>query len=249
MERAIKALMANNLPPRFKFEDTYASIEVPTAYTQHLPTQQEIEDKFAEIEAEEEAIVIRESSAYVISKDDSVITSNLEVGTANLFVDTLTGNVGIGKTNPSYNLDVVGTANISSDLKVGTSSFYVNTSTSSVGIGKINPSYNLDVVGTIYASGNITAFSDARFKENIEPIDKALEKICSIGGYTYNKIGQTRRDTGVMAQELKDILPEAVHGTEDTGYSVAYGNLVGILIEAIKELNSKVEKLENKIYN
>ena len=100
MERAIKALMANNLPPRFKFKDTYASIEVPTAYTQHLPTQQEIEDKFTEIEAEEEAIVVRESSATIISKDDSLITSNLEVGTANLFVDTLTGNVGIGTTNP-----------------------------------------------------------------------------------------------------------------------------------------------------
>ena len=213
MERAIKALMANNLPPRFKFTDDYSSIssiQVPTEYQQHLPTQSALQEKFEEIEAEEEAVVARESNAFVISKVDSLITSNLEIGTANLFVDTLTGNVGIGTTTVDY---------------------------------------SLHVVGSIYSTQNITAFSDERMKENITPIDNALEKVCSIGGYTYNKVDEPQRNAGVLAQEVMKVFPEVVHGSEDTNYSVAYGNLVSLLIEAIKELNSKVEKLENKIYN
>ena len=213
MERAIKALMANNLPPRFKFTDDYSSIssiQVPTEYQQHLPTQSALQEKFEEIEAEEEAVVARESNAFVISKVDSLITSNLEVGTANLFVDTLTGNVGIGTTTVDY---------------------------------------SLHVVGSIYSTQNITAFSDERMKENITPINNALEKVCSIGGYTYNKVDEPQRNAGVLAQEVMKVFPEVVHGSEDTNYSVAYGNLVSLLIEAIKELNSKVEKLENKIYN
>jgi len=108
MERVIRSLMGDNLPPRFKFKDTYASIEMPTAYTQHLPTQQEIEDKFGELETQEEAVEAVAAEATVISKFDSVITSNLEVGTSNLFVDTVSGRVGIGKTNPSSTLDIVG---------------------------------------------------------------------------------------------------------------------------------------------
>ena len=96
MERTMRALMGNNLPPRFKFKDTYDSIEVPAAYQQHLPTQAEIEAKFEELEVQEEAMENAATDATVIAKTDSVITSNLEVGTANLFVDTETGTVGIG---------------------------------------------------------------------------------------------------------------------------------------------------------
>jgi hypothetical protein len=106
MERAIRSLMGANLPPRFKFKDTYASIEVPTAYTQHLPTQQEIEDKFDELETQEEAVEAAATEATVISKVDAVITSNLEVGTSNLFVDTETGRVGMGTTSPQEKLHV-----------------------------------------------------------------------------------------------------------------------------------------------
>ena len=96
MERTMRALMGNNLPPRFKFKDTYDSIEVPTAYEQYLPTQAEIDTKFEELELQEEAVENAAIDATVISKTDSVIISNLEVGTANLFVDTETSTVGIG---------------------------------------------------------------------------------------------------------------------------------------------------------
>ena len=123
------------------------------------------------------------------------------------------------------------------------------TSDGTIGIGLTNPTstYKLHVSGQIYATDDISAFSDERMKENVIPIDKALEKVCSIGGYTYNKIDESRRSAGVLAQEVAKVLPEVVYGSEDTNYSVAYGNMVSLLIEAIKELNHKLVKLENKI--
>jgi hypothetical protein len=107
MERAMRALMGNNLPPRFKFKDTYDSIEVPTAYQQHLPSQATLEAKFDELIAEEEVV-----APTTEIKADMVVSSNLEVGTSNLFVDTETGNVGIGTDSPAYTLDVHGTSNV-----------------------------------------------------------------------------------------------------------------------------------------
>ena len=103
MERAMRALMGNNLPPRFKFKDTYDSIEVPTSYQQYLPSQATLEAKFDELIAEEEDV-----ATTTEIKADMSVSSNLEVGTSNLFVNTQTGRVGIGKTNPSVALDIVG---------------------------------------------------------------------------------------------------------------------------------------------
>ena len=201
MERTLRALMGNNIPTRFKFRDTYDSIEVPTASQQHLPTQEEIETKFAELEVEEEAVIAREASnVTVISKTDSAITSNLEVGTSNLFVDTQTGRVGVGTTTPSY---------------------------------------PLHVIGNIYGTGNITAYSDKRAKSDIVKIENALDKIDQLNGYTYTM--NDERYTGLIAQEVLPVLPEAVVGSEETSYAIAYGNMMGLVIEAIKELRKRTE--------
>jgi len=97
----------------------------------------------------------------------------------------------------------------------------------------------------ILAAGSITAFSDARIKTNITKIDNALEKVDQLNGYTYDRTDQvTSRQTGVIAQEVLKVLPEAVTGSEDTQYAVAYGNMVGLLIEAIKELKAEIEELK-----
>jgi len=91
--------------------------------------------------------------------------------------------------------------------------------------------------GDYTAAGDVTAFSDRRLKTEIKPIESALEKVKKLSGYTYIKDG--RRSTGVVAQEVLEVLPEVVHGGEETMYSVAYGNMVGLLIEAIKELSER----------
>lgn len=100
--------------------------------------------------------------------------------------------------------------------------------------------------GSINADGDITAFSDKRLKEDINPIENALEKVSELNGYTYKKIGQDKRLTGLIAQELQEVLPEAVHENEDGMLSVAYGNVVGLLVEAIKELQAEVAELKQE---
>ena len=110
--------------------------------------------------------------------------------------------------------------------------------------GAISATTTISAGGGITAQGDVTAFSDIALKKNVQVIDQALDKVSNLGGYVFNRIGDdTRRYTGVMAQEVKSVLPEAVHG-EDGNYSVAYGNMVGLLVEAIKELKAEVEELK-----
>jgi hypothetical protein len=94
---------------------------------------------------------------------------------------------------------------------------------------------------SITASGDITAFSDMRIKHDIETIEGALAKVSDMRG-VYYKRNNGEAGTGVIAQEVENILPEVVKDGEYK--SVAYGNMVGILIEAIKELKAEVEKLK-----
>jgi hypothetical protein len=117
-----------------------------------------------------------------------------------------------------------------------------------VGINTPSPGYNLDVGGTIRATGDIIAYSDSNIKTNLVLIDNALEKVTQINGYTYQRtdldeINNTIRRAGVIAQEVEKILPEVVHTEENGMKSVAYGNMIALLIESTKELNTKVNKI------
>jgi hypothetical protein len=94
--------------------------------------------------------------------------------------------------------------------------------------------------GDFTAVGNITAYSDERLKSNIRTIDNALDKVLQMRGVYYDKDGIT--STGVVAQEIEKIFPEVVQDGEFK--SVAYGNIVGVLIEAIKELKQEIDMLK-----
>ena len=173
------------------------------------------------------------------------MSSNLEVGTANLFVDTQTSRVGVGTREPEATLHVEGNVYASSNLEVGTANLFVDTSTSNVGIGTSTPGYTLDVQGDLNVSGTTTNVSDKRLKSNVHVIENALEKVGKLSGYTFTM--NNKQNAGVIAQEVLEVLPEVVGGSEETTYSVAYGNMASLFIEAIKELERKVETLENRI--
>ncbi len=98
--------------------------------------------------------------------------------------------------------------------------------------------------GTFTATGDIVAYSDMTLKENVNPITDALEKVTGLNGITFNRIGEERVSTGLSAQDVKAVLPEAVHTNEEGLHAVAYGNIVGLLVEAIKELKDEVAQLK-----
>jgi|694.fasta_scaffold32172_4 hypothetical protein len=107
----------------------------------------------------------------------------------------------------------------------------------------------LSTAGNLTATGNVTAYSDARLKTNVQTIENSLDKTLKLRGVSYERDG--KKNIGVIAQEIREILPEVVYENDDEQktLSVSYGNVVGLLIEAIKELNAKVEDLQNQLAN
>jgi len=113
-----------------------------------------------------------------------------------------------------------------------------------VGIGITNPGHTLHVVGAIFATGDITAFSDQRYKQNIIRLDRSLDAIRSLSGYSYTREDYRpgERQIGLLAQEVKAVLPEAVSydSIHDT-YSVNYNCLMAPVVESIKELYDQIQ--------
>jgi hypothetical protein len=117
----------------------------------------------------------------------------------------------------------------------------------------------------IYTVGSVTANSDARLKTDIETIPNAMSKVSALTGITYKRTDLSEPDsatgnqydvrhTGILAQDLLTVLPEAVEGAvngqqpEDGSYlSVAYGNMAGLFIEALKEQQATIEALTQRI--
>jgi hypothetical protein len=104
----------------------------------------------------------------------------------------------------------------------------------------------LNVTGAITATGDITSTSDERVKCNITAICGAIQIVNNLCGRVFIK--DNREQVGVIAQEVEKVLPQVVfeHSNNDLK-SVSYGNIVGVLIEAIKEQNKRIDKLENII--
>ena len=158
-----------------------------------------------------------------------------------------------GTTNLRFaNFDCTATfnsnANVCGNLTVGGTSTLSGGATMCDNTGICG---NLDVCGTINATGDITAFftSDKRLKNNIIKIDNSNNVINSLNGYTYDwdeKSGKTGEGVGVIAQEVKELIPSAVRENEDGYLSVDYLKLIPYLIEEVKSLNNRIKTLEGK---
>jgi hypothetical protein len=109
--------------------------------------------------------------------------------------------------------------------------------------GSYTGDFNVD--GNIIATQDVTAYSDARLKRNVETISNAVDLVNCLRGVNFEKDG--RHSTGVIAQEVEEFLPEVVHTDAEGMKSVAYGNIAGLLIEAIKEQQQTIENLQKQI--
>ena len=131
-------------------------------------------------------------------------------------------------------------ANVRSMINVadGATSYTSNQATntsSNVTFGTINCS-------SLTATGNVTAFSDATLKTEIHTINEALGIVGKLRGVTYKWLSNGEADIGVIAQEVQEVVPEVVKETVDGLKTVDYGRLVSVLINAVNELNEKLDK-------
>jgi hypothetical protein len=197
-------------------------------------------------------------------------------GTSNDHMYIITSNLGIGISTPLtkvhiQNDDQVGTLNIRqmntscNIVDINTDNFII-THSGNVGIGTSVPQAKMHIIGStkfesplfdvtgdtifrnnVTVKGNVVNDSDYRIKTDVRVIENALSKIKKISGYTFIKNGVSQRETGVIAQEINEVLPEAVYEHTDGLLGVAYGNLIGLLIEGIKELSDKLDDIHLKI--
>ena len=123
---------------------------------------------------------------------------------------------------------------------------FIDPSNSNIGVGNTSPSQKLHVTGSILASSDVVAFSDKKLKENIKTLDGS--KVYDMRGVSFTRKDTGKDSSGVIAQEIQKIAPELVADNNGT-LSVAYGNLTGYLIEAVKELKTEVEQLKKQIKN
>ena len=189
------------------------------------------------------------------------------------------GKVGIGTTSPGYTLDVNGGTGTMTRITSGGSSTYLaikNTSnTGYIGVDSNNLEFyptgskaaTLQSNGNLFIAGTLSqsySFSDVRLKENIENITDAINKVKQLQGITYTFKDKGTQGTGLIAQQLEKVLPQAVYEPEpqidrdpitgevrgetpETYKAIHYGNTVGLLVEAIKELSTKLEAAETRI--
>lgn len=152
---------------------------------------------------------------------------------------TITGNVSI----------LNGTTQM--QLSLGSSGAYIYGNATTYGIYSTLGTMAFNIAnGNLTVSGNVTAYSDARIKTEISTLKDALDKVTRMRGVTYRRTDSGEKNIGVIAQEVNDVLPEVIKtvGDEnDPTYTVAYGNMAALFIEAIKELDARITAIERKL--
>ncbi len=179
------------------------------------------------------------------------------VGINNLFLGSLAGGTnsgGSGNVFLGYHAGYNETG--SNKLYIANSEvdppiIYGDFSSKRVGIGTTTPGYTLDVYGSVAGQGGFTSLSDKRFKKDIQPITGALSKVMALQGITFNWDRTTnpqlnvddKNHIGFSAQDIEKVLPQVVNTATDIMQtkSVAYGDVVPVLVEAIKEQQQQIE--------
>jgi len=218
-----------------------------------------------------------EDQAWVIGGTERMrIDSSGDVG---IGTSSPSYNLHVSKSSDSVNVMFEGgaTAGNNSTLRIaiqnttGTSGIYFADS-DQTGAGRVtyehsddsmrfftsnNEEMRLEADGDLHVDGDVIAYSttisDSRLKEDIQNIEGALEKVNNINGVTFVRKNNGERSAGVIAQELLEVLPEAVKEKElalqtadgESYYVVEYDAVTGLLVEAIKELTKRVEALES----
>ncbi len=192
----------------------------------------------------------------IIIDGNSVISGIVTIGPASITINGLPGQeqieIGTGSGNIIAGLNTF--TNDPSHVAVDEGRFntFISvagvTSTSTIEgnltINKQLTADNAEVIGIITAS-DINVTSDKRVKENIKPIENALENVCSLQGITFDFINTGNSSAGVIAQDVEKVFPTMIKG--DFPKSVNYNGLIGALIESVKELKKENDNLRDRL--
>jgi hypothetical protein len=174
----------------------------------------------------------------------------LEVETANL--ETFTSSI---NTTIKTRLNAETVVSGSSQITLSSTTGYGSVLNQAV-LTTSSPTFaGLTINGAITATGDITAFftSDKRHKNNIQTIPNALEKVTKLNGVTWewnddvNEVTKSTPKTGLIAQEVQEVLPEVVKEREDGFLALDYSKMMGLMVEAIKEQQKQIDSLLIKI--
>ena len=190
--------------------------------------------------------ILYDNSTGVISLDNNVDADTLDGIDSSKFArrdiaNTFAGvndfsqriNVNAGLEFPNQTNEIVFNSNIGFAFRSGPST--------------ISNKFTMSTTGVFSATGDVVASSDERLKTNISVISNPLDKVDQIDGVTYDRIDIEATQTGCLAQQVQKVLPEAVHEDDNGMLSLAYGNMVGLLVEAVKELRTEVNDLKKQL--
>jgi len=187
------------------------------------------------------------------------LTGDLELG--ELAINTFDGKLYTKKDNGTASIVEIGAGGGGGSISITddnttNATYYLGMATatggtlSSLNISSSKLTFNPST-GNLVAGGTVTASSDEKLKENIETIENALDKVLNLRGVEFDRVDTGEHQIGVIAQEVEKVIPEVVYpkgpAPDYETKSVAYANLVGLLIEAIKEQNDRIDELEKDL--
>ena len=175
-------------------------------------------------------------SSGAINTNGNALTSG-SVSTGNIASSgyiTATNYISIANTSPTMYMN---------DTDYG--QFSINCDGGSIGFKGVAGGWlsRTDNNGDFFATSNVTAYSDAKLKENVETIREPMSLVRRMRGVFYDRIDSGAHGVGVIAQEMREVLPQVVCESDGT-LSVAYGNIVGVLIEALKDIDARLADVE-----
>jgi len=187
-----------------------------------------------------------------------------------LFVDGGTNRVGVGTNAPNTDFEVrvdttsairvSGGSNTNYKTEIGydnSTGPYIKAGSS--GIQSLQFYVDNTSLALTLASNNVATFtadvnapnfnstSDANLKTNVETLTGSLDAVKSLRGVSFDWLENGGSEIGVIAQEVEDVLPDVVNTNEDGIKSVKYGNMVAVLIEAMKEQQAQIDELKAQI--
>tara|TARA_R110000737_G_scaffold207750_1_gene225644 strand:+ start:53 stop:955 length:903 start_codon:yes stop_codon:yes gene_type:complete len=167
-----------------------------------------------------DAVSVREVSSPLVTQFTSIST------------DVLTATSTTG-TNAAY------TGFVSATNITGASVSATNITGVNVSVTGTIKAASVSTSGNIHAAGEIASQSDERLKSNIKIISGAIDKVKNLKGVTFTFKADDRPSTGLLAQDVQSVMPEVITQNGDYLY-VSYGNLLGLIVEAVKELDQKI---------